>query len=166
MSVRNLLLRMPVRALVFPGSLWPSRPNYPLTPAPPAPAPESPDMLTAINLSGATIAAFRVVAIDPATGGWVYADSTNPDHAEAVLAVTPAAIINNASGTAANGGEIVNPAWSWTIGQTLWLGSNGLLSRYADLPPGRLFDREICVAKSATAVVVDPEPAVLREVTP
>lgn len=158
MTVRNLLLRMPVRTLVFPGPAWPTRPSYPLPPQPLATDP----MLNAPNLTGSTLEAYRVLAIDTGTGGWVYADCTIPSHADTVLAISSAPILPGMIGSALNQGSISNNSWAWTIGQTLFLGTAGQLSRFIDLPPVRIFDREIGVAKSPTDLVVDPEPAILK----
>jgi hypothetical protein len=162
--VRNLILRAPLRVLVWPGELWPRQPNYPLPPAPVTPTTptNAAGIISALNLTSTTLGGNRVLAIDPATGGWVYADCTNPDHADAVLGVSLAAISPGAQGDAVNQGEIVEPSWSWTIGQTLWVGTNGMLSRYVDLPANRLFDREIASAKAPTKLVVDDEPALMK----
>ena len=157
-------MRAPVRALVWPGQIWPRVPNVPLPP--PAPVPVTPvggsQTFAVVNLTGSAIAAGRVVTLDSVSGGLVLADCTTLAHADQVLGITTAIVPSGQPGTATQSGELVDAAWTWTPGAGLFLGSAGAMVEFANLPVGALFERQVAGAMTATRIVVDDEPAVVR----
>ncbi|CAN5462910.1 hypothetical protein BH20VER3_BH20VER3_00960 [soil metagenome] len=85
------------------------------------------------------------------------ADSENLSHRGRVLGVALEATLDGFAGRAAIDGEIVNPAWSWSPGQKVWLNGTALSAS----PPITGFSQQVAVAKSATTLVVQLEPPVL-----
>lgn len=69
----------------------------------------------------ASVSAFQAVT----SNGFV-ADSSNTAYVSRVLGLAQAAITSGFSGPIQTSGEIVNPAWSWTAGDTIYLNSTSL----------------------------------------
>jgi len=110
---------------------------------------------TAPNLTGETLGGHRLMTIDPVTGGVVYADCTTLSHAGLPIGLTTAATEAGAVSSMQVAGEVTEVSWAWTPGQELFLGENGMLTSYANLPAGCAFDRRVAIARTATIIVLE-----------
>lgn len=106
------------------------------------------------NAESATVVAseslggHRAVTID----GY-YADATNIAHAYKVMGITTGAVTIGATATIKTFGEITESGWNWTIGEPVFLSTNGNLTQTPPVSPS------LCVImgkpKNATTLIVD-----------
>lgn len=81
-------------------------------------------------------------------------------HKDVLLGLTMNAASPGDPLTVVNGGEVVEPTWSWTPGLPIFCGLNGALTQTFD--PGWAWVRIVAVATSATTIVVGlREPMIL-----
>lgn len=77
--------------------------------------------------AGENIAAFRMVAL--IDDELVLANQADESHAYAIAGITLTAATTGQSPSVQRSGMVVNPAWSWTPGEPIYLGSNGQLTQ-------------------------------------
>jgi len=99
--------------------------------------------------AGTTVSGQRVVVRGAA--GVLYADSSNPAHAGAVLGVTNGAALAGTEVDVVERGAVDDAGWSWTPYQPLWLNGVGLIS---GTPPSSGFSCQIGFALTATRIYV------------
>ena len=110
------------------------------------------DYIAASPLSG-----HQVIAIDSA-GQAIYASSDNAAHALRIAGVSVAAAAAAAPVTVMSAGLIEHGGWSWTPGQPVFVGLNGVLTQ--TLPPTSVYSRVIGQAVGATRLLVDLQPPI------
>jgi hypothetical protein len=91
--------------------------------------------------------------------GAVYADSSNPAHADALLGLTIGAALAGDQATVLVAGEVVEPSWSWMPGLPLYVTASGLLSH---TPPSTGWVQMVALAITATRILLSPRQSVLR----
>lgn len=123
---------------------------------------EEQDMETwsATNSTGTTLSGHRVVTIDPTTGSMLYADCTEATHGGLPLGIIVNAVEDGASDKAQMTGTVTLAGWGWTPGAELYLGEEGTLVEYDDLPDDAAFARRIAIAKDSDTIVVDIFPPI------
>lgn len=99
-------------------------------------------------LADVPIGGHRVVVATE--NGCNYADSADTSHINRVIGMTKSAWSLGDLVEVFNGGEIIEPSWSWNVG-AVYLGSNGLLTQ---IPPTTGFIQQIGVALSATKLLI------------
>jgi hypothetical protein len=110
---------------------------------------DSTDVLTirrtaAVNLSGRR-------AVTPRDDETIeYADQATAGHLQRPVWLTLGAIVAAETDDVAALGRINEPTWSWTVGQAIYLGANGVLTQSPPLAPVADFLLEI-------ARVIDPQ---------
>lgn len=115
--------------------------------------------VTVVPLIAATsIIAYKVITTN-ASGQAIYADSATLAHANTVIGIAGNAASAGGSVGVQNSGIITNSGWSWTAGETLFLGSNGDLTRNALTG---LFTLRVGYAKSPTEVYIRIERGIIR----
>jgi hypothetical protein len=57
-------------------------------------------------------------------------------------------------------GIVTEPTWTWTPDQMVFLGLNGVLTQ--TVPSGALFIQPIGIARTATKLVLNIQPAILK----
>lgn len=117
---------------------------------------------TAVRLTltaGATLSGHRVVKVD-ASGNAVYADNTTSGDGYKALGITTGAANIGLPVEVQTSGELEEPTWSWTPGDTIYLGVTGLLT--AVLPTSPVTLLVVAKAITATKILVEVgEPLVL-----
>jgi len=83
---------------------------------------------TYTHVAGAALGGDRVVYIDNANTAQ-YADNTNLAIVNTVLGITTGAAAMGANVEIQTEGEYTEPSWTWTLGQPIFLGTNGLLTQ-------------------------------------
>lgn len=101
--------------------------------------------------STSAISGHRVVRSTGATTV-EYCSAADPTHKDTLLGLSLNAASPGDSITIINGGEVVEPTWSWTPGLPIFVGVNGALTQTFD--PGWAWVRIVAVATSATSIVV------------
>lgn len=99
-----------------------------------------------VNFDNTSATAYRVVTLDSGANT-VHASATTLVHANRVVGVRS----NNNDNIAF--GELSNPAWSWTPGQNLYLGSDGAIVTTSTID-GAAFSLQIGYAISSTLIFV------------
>lgn len=125
------------------------------TPGPPGVAGQS-ERLTLERTTSYALSGQRAVTTDDA-GALVYASSGDLDHLSRPVWLTTGAWGPAVVATLTAEGQVTEPSWSWTPGEPIWLGINGVLTQ--TIPPGSLFIREL-------AEVIDPQSIVFRPESP
>ena len=120
---------------------------------PPAPSADA-GIGRAQYLAGGAVSAYRVlmpgflsyvIHADPTTGSYVFVGiSTRAASAGGLVEVCEA-------------GLLVEPTWSWTVGQPLYVGATGILTQ---TPPTVGVLQQVAVAISATSILVQPFPPI------
>lgn len=114
---------------------------------PPGPAGASTLSLTA----AIAIGGHRLVTTD-ASGHAIYADATIPTHANCVVGMSIGAAASGATVSVQSSGELSDPSFSYTPGQVLFLGSDGLVATNA---PTSGFSLVIGYAETATTIFLN-----------
>jgi hypothetical protein len=142
------------KQVVFVGEQGPQGPPGPQGPqGPPGSAGAQTLTITAAqNLSG-----HRMVVATPS--GAVYADPTNPAHADALLGLTTGAALSGDQVTVLAAGEMVEPSWSWTPGLPLYVTSSGLLSH---TPPSTGWVQIVALAVTPTSILLTPRQSIFQ----
>ena len=104
------------------------------------------------------IGGHRVVLYDTVSGGWIYADRTDPTSQDAPLAVTPGAIAMGDSGPGRYAGIMDEPSWTWPAPCALYLDTAGMLT--ATAPTGSMA-RLVARALTPTRIHIDPSIPIL-----
>jgi len=86
-----------------------------------------------------------------------YADSSNQSHVDLVLGVTNNAAIATDSVNITTNGELVEPSWSWALGN-VYVGVGGILTQTA---PTIGFIQVIGVATASDTLLVAPKVSIL-----
>jgi len=113
--------------------------------------------------SGTTNATVNIVATEDipefvaVTTSGKTADSGEFAHLGKVVGVAIAAIANGFSGSVQMLGELVNPAWTWTSGDSIFVNGSGLSS----IAPSTGWSKKMGTAKNATTIIIDMEDTVL-----
>lgn len=103
----------------------------------------------AVRLAAEAIGGHRVVV---AVGNeCVYADNTDAGHALTVLGVSTAAVSQGAPVAFQVAGEMIFDGWSFTPGEDVWVGENGMLTQTPPVPPAA-FSRRIASAWTPTLI--------------
>lgn len=85
------------------------------------------------------------------------ADSSNTGHYGKVIGIVPLAISSGFSGIVAESGEVTNPAWTWTVGEILFLNGTDV----ANTSPVSGFNQYLGTAKNSTTMVVKLDDPIL-----
>ena len=96
----------------------------------------------------------RIVVIT-APGAVGYASNLTASHADRIFGMTLSAESMGAQvRVARNGSEVVEPSWSWTTGQVVFLGVDGALIQSEPVSPA-LFSLIVGFATSPTTLLLD-----------
>lgn len=111
---------------------------------------------TAANVAISLIASGAIgghrVLVTNGDGSCSYADATNSAHVNRVIGISSSAAIDGADVTIITLGQIVESSWNWTIGQPVFIGTNGLLTQTEPTAPS--FWHIIGVAIAADTIFV------------
>lgn len=110
--------------------------------------------IAAVDLGG-----HRVIVTD-ANGKAIYADNTNPAHANMATKITLGAASTSFSIDAQIIGRITEPSWTWVVGGTIYVGANGTLTQTPPAIPA-VFSKPIAVAETPTRVLLIQEPPIM-----
>lgn len=92
-----------------------------------------------------------------------YASADNPLHGDDVLGVTLGAVVAGANTNVQVAGEIVEPSWTWTPQEPVFLGANGLLTQTPPTDPTAAFVLVIGFAASPTRLMLRIEAPIYFE---
>lgn len=106
--------------------------------------------------AGATVNAHRVLMFD-AGGRVVHADTAISTYAFAGISTQSA--VTGATLLVAEQDIVTEAAWSWTPGTPLFVGAEGTLT---PTPPATGVVQQVAVAASATSILVQPFPILVR----
>ena len=107
-------------------------------------------VMTTSATAGVDLGGQRVVVIS--SGNAVYADNTDSTHTNKVLGITTGAATNGQSVMIQSHGEMVEPSWTWTLNQPVFLSTNGLLTQ---TPPTTGFSQIVGFPTSATSLFIN-----------
>lgn len=116
-------------------------------PGPPGPA----GSIAYTGLAAEAIGGHR--AIIQTTAGLMYADASAATHSGRVVGVTTSAANAGDQITYQSAGRIVEPSWSWTPGDDIYVGLDGALTQ--SIPFGAAFVQRAGYAIDATTMWVD-----------
>jgi hypothetical protein len=126
---------------------------------PPGPAGPAGTQGQETYIAGATVGGHRVLVTN-AAGELIYADNTDPTHANQSVRISlQAANAGDSLNTQING-RITEPSWAWTPGATLYVGANALPTETEPVVPA-VFSKPIAVAETATRILMINEPPVM-----
>lgn len=108
---------------------------------------------TVVRVAGANVSGHKVVVAD-VDGEVVHADPSNPAHLLRVFGLTTQAAVQGANVEVLYLGRLVEPTWSWTPDEPLFLGANGALTHVAPSAPNFLV--QVAVAETPTSIFFDP----------
>lgn len=111
-----------------------------------------------IRPSATALSGGRVVAIN-AIGQLIYADQSNIGLVGAIMGVLRNAIAIAADGTVITAGIVIDPTWTWTPQQPLFLDGLGFLSH---APPLQGILQQVAIALSSIEILVDLKSPILR----
>lgn len=100
------------------------------------------------RVAGATLSGHRVVKASSSTDV-VYCDAAVASDAAQALGITLGAASMGGGVLVQTSGEIVEPSWTWTPGQVVYVGAAGAL---ASSTAGLAFQRAVGVAESTTVL--------------
>jgi hypothetical protein len=103
------------------------------------------------------VATEDITAFDLVTVNGAKADSNNLTHRNKVLGMSTTTTLTGFTGNCVTYGEVINPAWTWVIGDILYL--NGLV--LSTTPPIIGFSQEIAKALTPTIILIDLNEAIL-----
>src|SRR5205085_1073647 len=95
-------------------------------------------------------AGHRAVVADT-NGNAVYADSSEPSHANAVIGITTGAASEGAAVSVQNIGEMIEPSWQWAPDIPIYINANGILSQTA---PTTGFSLVVGFAVTSTRIII------------
>lgn len=105
--------------------------------------------------ASAPLSGHRAIAV--IAGQAVYADSSIPAHAYAVVGVNQAASAGGAGLLIYNNQLIAESTWNWIPGDPIFVGTNGLLTQIAPQAPPGVFVLQVARALSPRTIWVDVE---------
>lgn len=108
-------------------------------------------------IAGETLGGNRAVKAD-ATGKAVYATNTDTG-SQHLLGVTTGAAVLGASVDVQRSGIMVEPSWSWTPSQPVFLGVNGVLTQV--FPTGALLSIIVGFALTPTSIHLSPREPII-----
>lgn len=103
--------------------------------------------------AGAILGGGRILTVD-ANGDAIYADASNPAHIRGVVGLGLNAAILGATVNVQIVGETSDVAWSWTVGQPIFLGLNGLMTQTVPTAPTAAFALVVAYPITPTKIVV------------
>lgn len=115
--------------------------------------------LWATGTAASALSGHRVVTPAP-DGSLDYASNDSVDHVHAPLWVTASAASSGAQLEALMFGPMIEPSWSWTPHQPVYLGTNGVLTQSLPAAPGAVFIAQVGTATSPTSLFVDRSPSI------
>lgn len=107
-----------------------------------------PDENTFVAVGG--ISALRAVSFDGA--GVSHTDPASADALAAMIGVSTSSSLAGGAAIIETDGEITDASWSWTPGDALFVGANGVLT---DIAPTSIALRQVAVAVSSNTIRVD-----------
>lgn len=110
-------------------------------------------------IAGETVGGHRIL-VTQADGTLIYADNTNPDHANQAVRISLQAADAGYPINVQINGRITEPSWAWTPGATLYVGANALPTETEPVSPA-VFSKPIAVAETATRILMINEPPVM-----
>lgn len=108
------------------------------------------------KIAGVTLSGHRIVTTDE-DGDLIYADNTDLTHARRVKWLTTGAVDAGLEAALLAFGEIVEPSWSWTPTEPIYLGANGLLTQVAPTTPTAAYLVGVGVALTPTSMFFNPQ---------
>ena len=88
----------------------------------------------------------------------VHADKDTAGHRGLVRGITTGAVASGGTARIQVYGPMAEPSWTWTPGQPIYVGSNGVL---AQTVPTTGWLQQVAVADSATKIFVDIQPIIV-----
>lgn len=107
------------------------------------------------RIAGHDISGHMALRLD-SDGEFIYCDSSNVAHANTLIGVSTGAATTGASCQAQRFGLLTEPTWTWTPGNSVFVGTAGVLTQTA---PTSGFVCEVGYAVSATILYIDPKPS-------
>lgn len=129
--------------------------DTPGLPGPPGP-PGSAGAQTLTLTAAQALSGHRMVVAT--ASGAVYADPTDPDHADALVGLTTGAALMGDPASVLAAGELTEPSWAWTPGLPLYVTALGLLSH---TPPPAGWVQMAALALTPTRVLLTPRQTIL-----
>jgi len=145
------------KQVVFVGEQGPQGPPGPPGPPGPQGPPGSAGAQTLSITAAQNLSGHRMVVATSA--GAVYADPTNPAHADALLGITIGAALSGDQVTVLVAGEMIEPSWSWTPGLPLYVTTSGLLSH---TPPSTGWVQIAALAVTPTRILLTTRQSILQ----
>lgn len=102
-------------------------------------------------IASGAIGGHRVVVTN-GDGTCSYADASNVAHKMRIVGISSSAAIDGADVIIVTLGKIIETSWNWTIGEPVFVGTNGLLTQTAPTTPS--FQHIIGVAIDADTIFV------------
>lgn len=117
------------------------------------------EQLNVAGVAGQTLSGHRLVTYQP-DGRLVYASPDNPNHFTQSVWLTKNSAVEDDIMSLVAMGEVTEPSWSWTSGNSLYLGLNGVLT---ETPPNgvSVFVRIVGNAITSQSIYFDPSPPIL-----
>lgn len=115
--------------------------------------------LWATGTAASSLSGHRVVTPAP-DGSLGYASNDDLGDVNSPLWVTAAAASSGAQLETLMFGPMVEPSWTWTPGQPVYLGTNGVLTQTPPAAPGAVFLAQVGTATSPTSLFVDRSPSI------
>lgn len=110
-------------------------------------------------VAGEALGGQRVVVTNT-DGEAIYADNRTAAHANAANRITIGAVAAGDDVEVRISGRMTEPSWSWTPGDIIYLGQNGLLTATPPASPAA-FSRVVAVAETATTIMMVQEPPLM-----
>lgn len=107
------------------------------------------DQIIDARIAANTLGGHRIVRV--VAGEVDYASADDLEHMDDVLGLTLAAAAQGASVQVLREGSITEPSWSWSPGEPLFLGINGLITQ---TPGANAFDLPVGYAETATTAYI------------
>jgi hypothetical protein len=115
--------------------------------------------LWATGVAASALSGHRVVT--PAPDGLLdYASNNDPGDVNAPLWVTASAASQGSAVEALMFGSMIEPTWTWTPSQPVYLGTNGVLTQTPPAAPGAAFLAQVGMATSPISLFVDRSPSI------
>lgn len=110
------------------------------------------------NVSNAEyVATADILAFQLVTVNGEVADSNNLAHRNKVLGMSTTNTLNGFTGNAVTYGEVTNPAWTWNVGDIIFLDGTNLLTN----PPNTGWVQEIGKATQPDTILIDLNEGIL-----
>lgn len=115
--------------------------------------------LWATGVAASALSGHRVVT--PAPDGLLdYASNDDVGDVNAPLWVTASAASQGSEVEALMFGSMIEPTWTWTPSQPVYLGTNGVLTQTPPAAPGAVFLAQVGMATSPISLFVDRSPSI------